>query len=245
VYATSRKAETIQGFKENTVTTAALDVTSDDDVQRVVRNILEIEGRIDVVVNNAGTLGAGPLIDNPMDRVVQNFDTNVFASLRIAKAVIPAMAKRKSGLIINVGSIAGETPTPWNGLYSAAKAALHTLTEVLYMECKPFNIDVMLVLPGSVKSNISKNQASIFTFSRDSLYTRYLDNVIARIHASQGNNALPADKFAEQVVAKALGRDPPLYFRLGGNVWLFSTFKWLPRTWVLWLMWKFHSKTKC
>jgi len=244
VYATSRKVDTVRGFKNHGIKTAALDVTSDDDVQRVVRDILDAEGKIDVVVNNAGALGAGPLIDNDMDRVWQSFNTNTFASLRVAKAVIPEMAKRKSGLIINVGSVVGETPTPWNGLYSAAKAALHSLTEVLYMECKPFNIDVMLLIPGAVKSNLSKNQANIFTLSPNSLYTRYLDNIVSRIHASQGSHAMPTEEFARRAVAKALSSSPPSHVTLGGGTLFFSVLKWVPRAWVLWLMWKIHSKRK-
>jgi short-subunit dehydrogenase len=113
------------------------------------------------------------------------------------------------------------------------------------MECKPFNIDVMLVLPGSVKSNLSNNQASLYTFPPNSLYAGYLDNIIARIHASQGRNSMATDEFAKQVVRKALGGSPPSHIRLGGNVLLFSILKWIPRAWTLWFMWKIHSKRRC
>lgn len=110
------------------------------------------------------------------------------------------MAKNKSGTIVNIGSIVGEmyvkpttqcqvilTPffnisaSPWNGVYAASKAALHSLTDTLSMELRPFNIDVLLVAPGGTKSNLSQNQASTFNLPSDSLYVSYLDSIIGRM----------------------------------------------------------------
>ncbi|KAG6832539.1 hypothetical protein H0H92_000168 [Tricholoma furcatifolium] len=86
----------------------ALDVNDDEAVERVVKHIAEAEGKIDIVVNNAGYINAGPLIDQTMEDVKANFDTNTFSIIRMAKAVIPIMAQRRSGLIVNIGSIVGE-----------------------------------------------------------------------------------------------------------------------------------------
>jgi len=108
VYATSRRVETIADFANTRTHKLALDVTSDESVRTVIHEIISKEGKIDVVVNNAGVISPGPLIDNSLDAVKKVFDTNTFAILRVAKAVIPEMAKRKQGVIVNIGSLVGE-----------------------------------------------------------------------------------------------------------------------------------------
>jgi len=125
VYATSRRIETIADFSNESIEKLALDVTSDESVHNALNFILEKEGRIDVVVNNAGVtapgnspsnrsgqystkfLFEGPLIDQSLKSVKRLFDTNTFAILRICKVAVPIMAKQQSGTIVNIGSIMG------------------------------------------------------------------------------------------------------------------------------------------
>jgi len=244
VYATSRHLASMDGFKDLSIEKLAMDVTNDEDVDRVIKAIVDAEGKIDIVVNNAGVLGISPLIDLSLERVHHIFDTNTFAALRIAKAVIPFMAKRRSGLIINIGSISGEISTPWNGIYNASKAALHSLTEVLQMECRPFNIKIMLVSPGSVKSKLADNQAATFKLPPESLYIGYLHNIMERLYASQRKNTMSTEVFAQMVVSKALLKNPPFYFSAGGNTILFALLKWLPRSWAMFLLWRQFSRPK-
>jgi 1-acylglycerone phosphate reductase len=127
-------------------------------------------------------------------------------------------------------------------VYCASKAALHTLSEVLAMECRPFNIDVMLVAPGTVTSNISKNQASTFRMPPDTLYAGYVKNIMERMGASQSMGAMPTAVFAKKVVVKALETPPPAYISIGGYAVVFFILKWLPRSWVLSLMWRQFSR---
>ncbi|RDB28761.1 NADPH-dependent 1-acyldihydroxyacetone phosphate reductase [Hypsizygus marmoreus] len=242
VYATARDVEKMGEFEYGGIKKLPLDVTSDEAVERTVHHIVEVEGQIDVVVNNAGSFCSGPLIDQSLDDVKRNFDTNTYSVLRTAKAAIPYMAKRRSGVIVNIGSVVGEIATPWNGLYCASKAAVQSISDVLYMECKPFNVKVLHVAPGAVVSNISANGGARFSLPENSLYTAFLPNILQRIYASQASNAMPADVFAQKVVSKALSRRPPLYMSLGGTSRIFAFFKWLPKTWVLFLMWRVYSK---
>jgi 1-acylglycerone phosphate reductase len=136
------------------------------------------------------------------------------------------------------------SPTPWNGLYSATKAAFHALSEVLAMECRPFNVDVMLVAPGAVRSNIAKNQAASFSLQADSLYGDFLENIIGRMNASQSSRSMATDEFAKRVVTKALAKSPPTYMLLGGFTIGVAIFKWMPRSWVLSTIWKYFSRKK-
>jgi len=242
VYATALKLEDIGGIKHGNIYPRVLDVTNPNDVQTVVENVVEIEGRIDILVNNAGMLCVGPTVDVSMDQVQRTFDTSVYGVLRMARAVFPHMVKRRSGLIINIGSIAGELPAPWNGIYSASKAAVNNLSDTLAIECKPFSVKVMLVTPGGVQSNISRNNSKIFELQMDSLYRAYLPCMIKRMHASQDRSSISTAEFARCLVDKALSDSPPLCLRLGGHTTLYLVLKWLPRWLQFWILWKIFTR---
>ncbi|KAI9068709.1 NAD-P-binding protein [Trametes sanguinea] len=238
VYATTRRLEAMEGFSRSNIHTLSLDVTSDESVRKAVETVIEREGQIDILVNNAGLGNTGAIIDVPMEEIIRTFDTNVYAVIRMAKAVIPHMAARKSGTIVNVGSIAGEIPVPWGGIYGATKAALHSLTETLYMECKPLDIKVVLLAPGGVKSNIANNQAPHFKLPENSLYTEYIDSILAKLTISQRNNPMSAEQFSQQVVSAVLKPQPPRYMTLASMSGIYRVLRWLPRTWVLNMFWR-------
>ncbi|KAJ3571393.1 hypothetical protein NP233_g3775 [Leucocoprinus birnbaumii] len=227
VYATSRRAETIADFENPKIHKLALDVTSDENIQKVIHEILTKEGKLDVVVNNAGMICPGPLIDSSMDDARKTFETNTFAILRVAKVVIPEMAKRQQGVIVNIGSIVGQVATPWNGIYCASKAAVDSISQVLSMECKPLGIKVFHVAPGAVKSNIADTGANNFSLAPNSLYTPFLANIMDRIYSSQGPHSMPAEDFAKQVVTKALQKNPPIYLTVVmGILWRRYSKRW-------------------
>ncbi|KAF9477507.1 oxidoreductase [Pholiota conissans] len=244
VYATSRNVDKIADFKSGLVHKLALDVNSDESVAEVVKHIVDTEGKIDLLVNNAGITSPGPLIDQPLNSVKEVYETNVFAVLRVSKAVVPIMAKHGSGTIINIGSITGETPTPWSGLYSSSKAACTSISEVLFMELKPFGISVMHISPGGIKSHIADNGLARMQVAPDTLYTDYIPFIFKRIQSSQDSASMPSEVFASRVVAKALSKRPPRYITLGGNSGLFTLFKWLPRGLVLYFLFRSFSPRK-
>ena len=113
------------------------------------------------------------------------------------------------------------------------------------MECKALDIDVMLVAPGAVKSNLADNQNSSFSIPEDSLFKSYLQSMIHRLYLSQEpSSSMPADKFSKQVVSAALAACPPRYLTLGGKSFLFMLALWLPRTLLLTYIWKRFLKRK-
>lgn len=163
----------------------------------------------------------------------------------LLSTLVPLLLIRKDEftLVSFVDADSGYRPTPWNGIYCASKSALHSITDVLSMECIPLNIRVLLVSPGAIKSNISKNESTIFNLPPDSLYGAFIHNIIARMNASQGLHvAMPNELFAKKVVQKALLPNPPYYMTLGGYSLKFWLLTWLPRSWVLWIMWKQHTQ---
>ncbi|KAI6019210.1 hypothetical protein EDC04DRAFT_2901846 [Pisolithus marmoratus] len=181
---------------------------------------------------------SGPVAEATIEQIRNAFELNTFAALRVTNAIVPSMIKRREGLMINIGSIGGIVTTPWNTLYCAAKAALHSITEGLSMELKPFGIKVMLIAPGGVKSNISKNQALTFKLSPTSHYVEYEDRLIERMNLAARKDSTPTDVFAREVVANALATCPPPYLSLGSNTWKVYISQWLPRQYVLGRMYK-------
>ena len=109
------------------------------------------------------------------------------------------------------------------------------------MELKPFNISVLHVAPGAVRSNISSNAITRFALAPDTLYSNFLSFIIKRIHASQGPDSMRSKHFAQQVVSNALRKNPPRYMSIGGRSWLFAWLKWLPRGFVLAYMWRLFA----
>ena len=154
-----------------------MDVCNEKSIQEAVGAIMQAEGRIDVLINNAGLGIAGPaesLLTTDVQRV---FDTNLFGVLRTCQAVLPGMRAAKAGLIINISSIASETGLPYRGAYSASKAALDRLTEALRMELAPFGIQACYLQPGGIQTDINKNRittplaaANVYKASFDRCY---------------------------------------------------------------------------
>uniref|UniRef100_A0A2N9EH98 Ketoreductase domain-containing protein n=1 Tax=Fagus sylvatica TaxID=28930 RepID=A0A2N9EH98_FAGSY len=193
-----------------------LDVLSHDSVQRVVSSVLEKHGRIDVLVNNAGVLCVGPLAEIPLSDLQRTFDTNVYGSIRLVQAVVPHMASRRKGKIVNVGSVAALAPGPWAGVYTASKAALHALTDTLRQELRHFGIDVINVAPGAIRSNIGNTSIANYSQLPEwKLYKPFEAAIRARAHFSQGTKSTPSEEFAKKTVAAVLKKNPPAWFSYG------------------------------
>ncbi|KAJ7608370.1 NAD-P-binding protein [Roridomyces roridus] len=243
VYATARKVDKMNNLVGvPNIELMALDVTDSTNVVSVVEDIITREGRVDVLVNNAGLACFGPILEVPVDQIREVYDTNILSIIRTSRAVMPHMAARKSGTIVTIGSIVGEIPTPWAGVYASSKAAAHTITEVLQMECRPFDIKVLLICPGGIKTNVAENASARFALPEDSLYKVYLDTIVKRMWASQVPTSLTAEEFARIVVDKTFKKGAPFYSTMGSHSAVFALFKWLPRMWALNFMWKTYGK---
>jgi NAD(P)-dependent dehydrogenase (short-subunit alcohol dehydrogenase family) len=133
----------------------SLDVTDSKSILACVAEILKIEGRLDVLVNNAGVGITGPIEETPTSEISKAFATNVYGPIEMINAVLPAMREQKSGTIINISSIAGYMGLPYRGVYSATKGALELLTEAYRMEVKQFGIRMTNVAPGDFATNIA------------------------------------------------------------------------------------------
>ncbi|KAK3211941.1 hypothetical protein Dsin_016647 [Dipteronia sinensis] len=193
-----------------------LDVLSDQSVHNVLSAVLEKFGQIDVLVNNAGVQCVGPLAELPLSALEQTFNTNVYGPMRLVQAVVPHMASRKKGKIINVGSVTVLAPAPWAGAYTASKAALHALTDTMRLELSHFGIDVVNVVPGTIRSNIGNSATANYNKMPEWKLYKPFDAVIrARAQISQGMKSTPAEVFAKDTVTAVLKNNPPAWFSSG------------------------------
>ncbi len=135
-----------------------MDVCDDESVRRAVEFVLKREGRIDVLVNNAGVGLAGSIEDTSVDEARALFDTNFFGVLRVCRAVLPTLRAQKSGLIVNISSLAGLVTIPFQGFYSASKYALESMSDALRMELRPFGVHVTLLEPGDFKTGFTDSR---------------------------------------------------------------------------------------
>jgi NAD(P)-dependent dehydrogenase (short-subunit alcohol dehydrogenase family) len=154
VFGTSRKrvAETDQG-----VTMLVCDVTDDASVQALVDEVVGRAGRIDLLVNNAGIGLLGGAEESSPAQAKALFDVNVFGVVRMTNAVLPVMRRQGSGRILNVGSVLGLIPAPFNALYSSSKHAIEGYSESLDHEVRTQNIRIVLIEPGNTRTSFEDN----------------------------------------------------------------------------------------
>jgi len=165
VYATMRDTNKDKELKEvaaarncgERLVVKSLDVTIDSSVEKCVQEIVDAEGRIDVLVNNAGFGFAGSIETIPIEEGKKNFETNVWGVMRVTKAVLPVMRKHKSGRVITVSSVGGIYGTPFNDVYCAGKFAVEGMMESLAPVYKKIGIHAILVEPGAIVTKFIEN----------------------------------------------------------------------------------------
>jgi NAD(P)-dependent dehydrogenase (short-subunit alcohol dehydrogenase family) len=150
VYATARRPDTLAGLAEMGCKTLALDVTDEASMSAAVNAVAEAEGRIGVLVNNAGYSQSGAVESVPMEQVRRQFETNVFGLIRMCQLVLPGMREQGWGKIVNLSSMGGRLVFPGGGLYHATKYAVEAISDALRFEVRGFGVDVILIEPGLI-----------------------------------------------------------------------------------------------
>jgi len=154
IYGTSRRA--IEG--SNHINVLKAEVTDVVSVKAAVETIIQREGRIDVLINNAGMGISGPIEFSSVENIRLQMDTNFMGMVHVIQAVLPAMRKQGNGTIINISSIGGLMGLPYQGFYSASKFAIEGMSEALRMELKPFHINVVVIRPGDFFTSFTSNR---------------------------------------------------------------------------------------
>jgi NADP-dependent 3-hydroxy acid dehydrogenase YdfG len=155
VAATVKKAETLPLFTDiENIKTYALDVKDRNSVESCIKQIIQDFGKIDVIVNNAGVYSTNPLELTSEKTIDDIVETNIKGIIRVTKTIVEHFRENKSGIIVNISSIAGRVTFPFQSIYHTSKWAIEGFSESLYYELKPLNIKVIVVEPGMVKTNL-------------------------------------------------------------------------------------------
>ncbi len=190
-----------------------LDVRKTATISAAIGRLIELEGRIDVLINNAGVGITGPLEETPHDSILNAFDINFHGPLHMMKAVLPQMRKQGSGLIINITSIAGYMGLPFRGVYSASKGALEIASEAIRMETKDFGVHITNLAPGDYATNIAAGRFHV-PASNTSPYATTYGRTLAEINEGVDAGEDPI-QVAQKVYALLNTRAPKVHYRVG------------------------------
>ncbi len=208
VYGAARRTERMQDLAEKGMGVVSLDLTNDESIQAAVNEVLEKEGRIDVLINNAGYGSYGSVEEVPIEEAKRQFEVNIFGLARITQLVIPTMRAQKSGRIINISSMGGKIYTPMGAWYHATKFALEGWSDCLRLELKQFGIDVVVVEPGGIKTewgNIAME--NLQKVSGNGPYASMVNQVVNAL-GEGGDKLSPVDLLGKEI-AKAASENKP------------------------------------
>jgi NAD(P)-dependent dehydrogenase (short-subunit alcohol dehydrogenase family) len=229
VYATARHIESINTLASRGLRILKLDITDSENIEKAVEVIAQEHGRLDILINNARYRQDGAVVDLPAKALRRQFETNVIGPVQVARSFLPLLLAGQRGRIVNIGSISGIVATPFSGAYCASKAALNALSESMRMELSPFGIDVIMIQPGKIASNIRKYSYTHFILPPDSLYIPFQQHLQTRAQCSE-HGAMSAKDFAAHVVEAVLADTAPIVIRKGP--WSFKMpflQRWLPK----------------
>jgi NAD(P)-dependent dehydrogenase (short-subunit alcohol dehydrogenase family) len=207
-----------------------LDVTNEESINKLKTRITA-EGRIDVLINNAGYAGAGFVEEIPMLEYRRQFETNVFGVMAVTKAFLPLMRSQGHGNIITISSISGKIAFPGLSPYSASKHAVEGWSESLRLEMKPFGVSVSLIEPGSYTTNIWSTGKQV-TRLTESDYHAYMEKIEQYIEAGEKNYGDPQD-VAKKIAEIAIMKRPAFRYPMGRGV-KFTIYAKNLLSWSLW-----------
>jgi NAD(P)-dependent dehydrogenase (short-subunit alcohol dehydrogenase family) len=196
----------------------AVDLKDDKDVEKAISQAVKKFNRIDVVINNAGYGIGGSIEELNDDETRASFDVNVFGTLNVIRNVMPYLRLQKSGHIINISSIAGFTGATGWAVYSASKAAVIGLSEVLAEDVKSFGIKVTVVAPGAFRTNFLKPDSLTLPQNTISEYEE-VRNSHARYLKMDGEQIGDPEKAASAMIAIVALPEPPLHLLLGNDAY--------------------------
>ena len=217
VYGAARRIDKMLPLKELGVTPISMDVTDDSSMIAGVNAVLEAEGRIDVLVNNAGYGYLGAVENVTMEEARRQVEVNVFGLARLTQLVLPHMREQQSGTIVNIASIAGRMALGFGTWYNVTKYAVEAFSDAMRMEVKPFGIDVVIIEPGGIKTDWGLIAAD--NLEKSSRGTDYEDDGLKMsrmLRLAFSTNLLSPPKRVTRAIVRAVNaRCPRLRYRPG------------------------------
>lgn len=231
VYGISRKPFVLEGL-----THIPCDVSNPESVTHALATIMQHEEQIDVVINNAGMGISGSIEHTSLDEAKKLFDINLFGAFLVSQAALPFM--KAGAKIINIGSVAGALPIPFQAFYSASKAAIQSFSDALRMELKPHGIFVSVVLPGDTKTGFT---AARIKNKDEGRYQARVEKSVSRMEKDE-QNGMPALSVS-RVILKLIARKKPAQRVVVGAQYKFlvGLAKILPNRFVNYVLYKMYG----
>lgn len=217
VYPVARRIENMNDLKEIGGFPIQMDVTNEEEIKQVVNSIIQKEGKIDVLWNNAGYGLYGAVEDVSIDDARRQMEVNVFGMAAVTQQVVPYMRQANAGTIINTSSMGGKMYFPMGSWYHASKHAVEGLSDCLRLELKQFNIKVVVLEPGFIATEFGSVLIDNFSkISKNSVYKNLMDKIIEGTKkASEGNGSSKADVIADTIVKIINTNNPNTRYRVG------------------------------
>ena len=215
VYGMARRTEKMKDLEEKGIGVVPLDLTKDESIVDAINAVLEKEGRIDVLLNNAGYGSYGSVEEVPIEEAKRQFEVNIFGLARITQLVIPTMRKQKSGRIVNISSMGGKIYTPFGAWYHATKFALEGWSDCLRIELKGFGIDVVIVEPGGIQTEWGDiAMDGLKKVSGEGPYAAMANKMIAGSDKNK-NKLTPVDVLGKEIAKAASEKNPKTRYLKG------------------------------
>ena len=234
VYAAARRVERMEPLRQYGIVPLKMDVTDEESMKTGVKTLLDAEGRIDVLINNAGYGYFGAVENVPMDDARNQLEVNVFGLARLCQLVLPTMRAQHSGRIINTASVAGRSVFYYGGWYHVSKYAVESLSDAMRMELKPFGIDVVIIEPGAIKTNWGIIAADHLTeSSKGTAYEQTGTMMANNLRNMYLSNTISDPAVVRKAIVRAVNaRRPCTRYRIGRMANAIVFFHWLlPTRW--------------
>ena len=217
VYAAARRVDRMEPLRESGVMPLKMDVTDDDSMRQGVQTIIETDGRIDVLVNNAGYGYFGAVEQVPMDDARNQLEVNIFGLARLCQLVLPKMREQGSGRIINTSSVAGKSVLLYGGWYHVSKYAVEALSDAMRMELKPLGIDVVMIEPGAIKTAWGTIAADhLAETSKGTVYEKTGQIMAGNMRKIYTEGHISSPEVVTKAILKAVNaRHPKARYRIG------------------------------
>lgn len=221
VYGAARRTELIAQENNANIIPVKLDITVDESIQEAVQQVIAAEGRVDVLVNNAGYGSYGPIECVSMEEARRQMEVNVFGLARITQLVLPYMRQQGSGRIVNIASVAGHIATYFGGWYHVSKFAVEGFSDALRLECEPMGIQVCLVEPGAIKTDWGPIAADHLSEAvKDTAYEEKGNRVAAMMRFMYRRMPIAGPKVVAKAISKASNDEKPkARYHVGTGGW--------------------------
>ncbi|MGB2886484.1 MAG: oxidoreductase [Candidatus Acidiferrales bacterium] len=216
-YAAARRLDRMANLEKLGATLLPLDLTDDSSIVQAAERVRTEQGRIDVLVNNAGYGSYGAVEDVPLDEARRQFEVNVFGLARLVQLATPLMRQQRSGKILNVSSIGGKGWEPLGAWYHATKFAVEGFSDCLRMELKPFGIDVIVIEPGAIRTEWG--QIALDTLQQASGHTAYGPQAKEKraLFLAAAGSASDPDVVAREIVKAIQATRPKTRYVVGAH----------------------------